>query len=164
MSRRAVFAIAAAGFAAFVGLYATQPLLPLFEAVFGLSKAQAGLTVSASTLAVAAMAPVVGAWADRVARKRAIVAGGCLLCVCVLACAGASGYRALLLWRFLQGLAVPVMYVPALAYVSEEAGEAGVGRAMASYVTGNVLGGFTGRTVSGLVAEAFDWRASFVAL
>jgi predicted MFS family arabinose efflux permease len=40
----------------------------------------------------------------------------------------------------------------------------GVGRAMAAIVTGNVLGGFAGRTLCAAVAERLGWRAAFVAL
>src|SRR6185369_18051296 len=38
------------------------------------------------------------------------------------------------------------------------------GRATAAYMTGTILGGFTGRAVAGLVAADVSWHASFVAL
>src|SRR6185503_2741575 len=38
------------------------------------------------------------------------------------------------------------------------------GRATAAYMTGTIVGGFTGRAVSGLVAADASWQAAFVAL
>ena len=48
------------GLVAFLTLYATQPLLPLFETLFHASKSAVGWTVSASTLGVAIAAPLLG--------------------------------------------------------------------------------------------------------
>ena len=49
-----------AGFAAFVDLYSTQPLLPMLARTFHASNFQVSLTVTAPTLAVALSAPSVG--------------------------------------------------------------------------------------------------------
>jgi predicted MFS family arabinose efflux permease len=53
--------------------------------------------------------------------------------------------------------------VVAPAYINEEWQE-GVGSAMGAYVSGTVLGGFSGRMVAGLVAAHFSWRWAFVVL
>src|SRR5262245_40425169 len=74
LSSAGVLAVALAGFSTFLGLYATQPLLGHFQQVFHASKAEVGLTVSASTAAVALFAPLVGLLADRTGRRRVIVA------------------------------------------------------------------------------------------
>ncbi len=164
LSRAAVLAIAVAGFATFLDLYATQPLLPLFEQIFHATKAQAGLTVSASTAAVALAAPFIGALADRAHRKHIIVLAIFGLMLPTLFAATAHGLNELIVWRFLQGLAIPGVYVLAIAYITEESGPHSVGAAMAAFVTGNVIGGFSGRVITGLVAEHAGWRAAFVVL
>lgn len=51
-----------------------------------------------------------------------------------------------------------------LAYVNEEWAGRGVGRAMSSYVTGTVIGGFLGRFISGIIATHWNWRATFLIL
>lgn len=51
-----------------------------------------------------------------------------------------------------------------MAYINQEFPAFYVGRAMAAYVTGTVLGGFLGRFISGLAAHHFDWRVSFLAI
>ncbi len=164
LSRTAVFAIALAGFATFLDLYATQPLLPLFESIFGATKATAGLTVSASTAAVALAAPLVGALADRSHRKRVIVLAIFALTIPTVLAATSRGLDDLIAWRFLQGVAIPGVYVLAIAYITEESGPRSVGSAMAAFVTGNVIGGFSGRVITGLVAEHAGWRSAFVVL
>src|SRR4051812_47105103 len=73
-SAAGVTAVALAGIAAFLNLYASQPLLPMLATLFGVSKAAIGMTVSASTMGVALSAPFCGALAERIGRKRIIVA------------------------------------------------------------------------------------------
>jgi predicted MFS family arabinose efflux permease len=67
-------------------------------------------------------------------------------------------------WRFVQGLLMPGIIAVTIAYISEEWAAGGAATVMAAYVAGNVLGGVTGRFLSGMVAEHFGWRLSFVAL
>ncbi|MEP6690353.1 MAG: MFS transporter [Gemmatimonadaceae bacterium] len=157
-------AIAIAGFCACLDLYPTQPMLPLFERLFGVSKAGASLTVSATTLVVALVAPLSGALADRLGRKRVIVAATLLLSIPTALAATATTLPALIVWRLAQGLFIPGVLSVAIAHISDEWAEGGVGAAMAALVTGNVIGGFSGRLVAGAVTHAWGWRYSFLAL
>src|SRR5574340_568937 len=68
----AAFALGLAGFCCFLGVYATQPLLPTLERVFGVSKAAAALTVSSATIAVALASPFSGWVARRFGHRRVI--------------------------------------------------------------------------------------------
>jgi predicted MFS family arabinose efflux permease len=160
----ALVALGAAGTCAFINLYATQPLLPLLETVFGVSKAQAAWTVSAPTIAVALASLFVGALADRIGRRRLIVLSIFALAVPTALAATARNATELVLWRFAQGLAVPGIFAIALAFIGEAWQGRGVGRAMAALITGNVIGGFSGRLLSGLTADRAGWRASFLVL
>ena len=58
----------------------------------------------------------------------------------------------------------PGVFAVTVAYIQEEWAGEGAGSATAAYVTGTVIGGFSGRFVSGLVAAHFNWHWSFVAL
>lgn len=168
LDRRALaagrFGIALAGFSAFLGVYVTQPLLPTLERVFGASKAMAGLTVSAPTIAIALAAPFAGTIGARLGHRRVIVLALFALSVPTLLAATATSMAALVAWRFAQGLVVPWIYVVTVALIAEEWPADGVGKATAAFVTGNVVGGFTGRAVAGLVMEHGSWRGAFVAL
>ena len=109
-----------AGFATFINLYATQPLLPEFRRIFSASELMVSLTVSAPVLAVMLVAPLVGLMADAVGRKRVIVAAILGLAVPTALTAMAANLYQLIIWRFLQGLFVPGIIAVAMAYISEE--------------------------------------------
>lgn len=160
-SRAAVFL---AGFCAFVSVYCTQPLLPLFIDLFHATKAQVGLTVSITTMAVAIAAPIVGLFADLIGRKRIIVPATFAVAIPMLLAGTAHSLPQLLAYRFLQGLFLPGIFAVTIAYVTEEFAHVGVGRMMSIYVSGTVLGGFSGRMVAGLCASYLGWRASFYTL
>jgi MFS family permease len=150
-----------AGFCAFLALYAPQPLLPLLAAAFGKTAASISFTVTVSTIAVALAAPLAGAAADRLGRRNLIVWAAFLVAVPTLLAATSRTFGQLLFWRGLQGLFTPGIFAVTVAYINEEWDEGG-GAAMAAYVSGTVLGGFCGRTMSALVAAHWSWRWSFV--
>ncbi len=161
---RKTWAVGMTGFCAFLALYATQPLLPLFQRVFQTSKLGVSLTVSAPTMGVALVAPWSGVIADVLGRKRVIVPAVFILGLTNLLTATAMGLPSLVAWRFVQGLFTPAVFAVTVAYIAEEWPAEQVGFATSVYVTGTVLGGFTGRFLSGLIAPAFGWRWAFVAL
>jgi len=72
--------------------------------------------------------------------------------------------QALVFLRFLQGLAVPGIVVVLIAYISEEFDAGAVTSVTASYVGGTVMGGFSGRFITGHAADLLGWRAGFFAL
>lgn len=159
-----LLALGLAGFCAFLNVYAAQPILPLLAAAFGASKAAVGLTVSAPNIAVALAAPFIGFLAARFPAHRVIAGSLLAMVVPTLLAATAGGLPALVAWRFAQGLAVPGVYAVGIAYATRRWPGRSVGRAMAALVTGNVLGGFVGRAVSGIAAERWGWPSAFVAL
>jgi MFS transporter, YNFM family, putative membrane transport protein len=157
-----LLALFATGFATFVNLYVTQPLLPRFREIFHASELLVSLTVSAPVLAVALSAPFVGILADRLGRKRIIVAAMLGLSLPSILAATAGNLSQLIFWRFLQGLFIPGIITVAMAYISEESPQGLVGTTMATYVTGTVVGGFFGRFIAGLCASHASWRTAFV--
>ncbi len=164
VSARQTLAVGLVGFCAFLSLYSTQPLLPLFHQIFHVSKLAVSLTVSAATLAVALAAPFVGLIADRVGRKRVIVPSIYLLAVANLLTALSPNLAALIGWRFVQGVLTPAVFAVAVAYINEEWEPEKTGFATSVYVTGTVVGGFCGRFLSGLVAARWNWPWVFVCL
>src|SRR4051812_29888290 len=118
----------------------------MLRVAFGASAAAVSLVVTASTLAVALAAPFAGMLADRIGRKRMMVPAAFLLAIPTALAGTARTLDELLLWRFLQGLMTPGVFVVTIAYINEEWIE-GAGSTVAAYVAGTVLGGFTGRMV-----------------
>jgi MFS transporter, YNFM family, putative membrane transport protein len=160
----AVAAVCICGVFAFLNLYATQPLLPLLAHLFHASETMAGLTVSASTLGVALAAPLVGAFTERLNRKRVVVVSTLALAVPTLLAATSHGLHALIVWRFIQGLALPGIFATIITYVGEEWRRDSIALVMSLYVSSTAMGGFLGRFIAGMVAEVFNWRWSFVVL
>lgn len=150
------------GFATFVNLYVTQPLLPQFREIFQASELMVSLTVGASVLAVALAAPLVGLLADALGRKRVIIVAMLGLSLPTVLAATATNLSQLIVWRFLQGLFIPGIIAVAMAYISEESPRRAVGSTMATYITGTVVGGFSGRFIAGLCAAHHNWRVAFV--
>jgi YNFM family putative membrane transporter len=161
---RSVFPVILAGFAAFLDLYATQPLLPLLMRVFNATHFAVSLTVTASTMGVAVAAPVVGRLADLIGRKRVILGSAFGVAAATAMAATSASLNQFIAWRFIQGLATPGVFGIAIAYVQDEWPSSHVGRAMAAYVSGTVTGGFCGRVLVGLVASRYDWHIAFGAL
>lgn len=149
---------------AFLELYCTQPLLPLLAHMFHATKTGVGMTVSASTLGVALSAPVFGALAERLPRKRVIVLSLAGIAIPTLFAASATSLLQLIFWRFLQGVCIPGVIAVVITYIGEEWPPEQVALIMSFYVSGTALGGFIGRVSAGLLAEWFNWRVSFLVI
>jgi predicted MFS family arabinose efflux permease len=152
------------GFCAFLNLYAPQSLLPTLAQAFHVSKALASLTVSASTLAIALFSPICGRLVGRFSRHRLLRPALVLLSVSALSCGLSPTLTDLMAWRFVEGLALPILLAVAMAFVGQEFSGQGLGRAMAWYVAANVFGGFCGRFFCGVLGEALGWRTAFLAV
>ena len=164
MRRLPTLPVIMAGVAAFLDLYSTQPLLPLFTRTFGASPFQAGLTITAPTVAIAIFAPFIGRFADRFGLRRVVVGSAWALALATALAATSQSLAQLIVWRFIQGVATPGIFASAIAYIHEVWPPDRAGRATAAYMSGTIVGGFTGRAVAGLVAADVDWHAAFLAL
>ncbi|MGA9718852.1 MAG: MFS transporter, partial [Acidobacteriaceae bacterium] len=150
---RGVVSVFVCGLIAFLTLYATQPLLPLLENLFHASKSAVGWTVSASTLGVAIAAPLLGTFTERMNRKRVILISILLLAVPTCAAASSTSLGWLVFWRLLQGLITPGVFATTIAYITENWPPTAVAPVMSIYVSGTALGGFSGRAVTGFMAD-----------
>jgi MFS family permease len=162
--RLPTFPVVLAGAAAFLDIYSTQPLLPLLARTFHASTFEAGLTITAPTVAVAIFAPFIGRIADRLGLRRVIILSVWTLTIATALAATSHNLHQLIFWRFVQGVATPGIFASTVAYVHEVWPPSHAGRATAAYMTGTILGGFTGRAVSGVVAADINWQAAFVVL
>jgi MFS transporter, YNFM family, putative membrane transport protein len=157
-------AISLAGFCAFLDLYAPQSLLPLLAYELGAGAGDISLAISATTLAVALIAPFTGTVADVLGRKRVIAAAMTALVVPTILVARAPDLHALLLWRFVQGLLLPPVFAVTVAYVGEEFPPAEATAVTGIYLSASSFGGFFGRFLTGILAESIGWRGAFLVL
>ncbi len=163
-SRAAVVACMLAGMCTFLNVYDTQPLLPYLQGLFHASAIAVSLTVSATILAMALIAPFTGLLAESLGRKKVIVPSLYAITVPTLLAATSRNLHQLIFWRFMQGVFVPGVIVVIMAYINEEFPRSQVGRAMSAYIAGTVFGGFLGRYLSGVISHSSSWRAAFVVI
>ena len=152
------------GFFAFLNVYSMQALVPLVMHDFNASPAQAGATVGATVLAVALVSPFIGMLSDAYGRKVIIGTSLLLLTLPTALISLADSLGTILLMRFMQGLAIPGIAVVLIAYIAEEFRVIGAARMTAAYVGGTVMGGFSGRFITGHVGHLIGWRGAFVTL
>jgi len=157
-------AVGLAGYCAFINLYSPQSILPLLSEEFHASAAEISAIITVSTLAVAATAPFTGAIADVLGRKRVIVAAMFVLVIPTLMVGLATTLPQLIFWRAVQGLVLPPIFAVTVAYIGDEWTPRQATTAAGIYSSGSSLGGFSGRLVTGLLADLIGWRAGFTAL
>ncbi|HAA41574.1 MAG TPA: MFS transporter [Pseudomonas sp.] len=152
------------GCAAFLNLYATQSILQTFAAHFHISAKEAGWSITVTTLAVAITAPFVSRLTGRFAQRTVISVAAVLLAVPALMTAYADSFAEVLVWRFVEGMLIPVLFATSVAYIGDRWSGGTVTEVTSLYVAGTVLGGFAGRFVTGVMTEYVGWREAFEVL
>ncbi|HEV2161292.1 MAG TPA: MFS transporter [Stellaceae bacterium] len=153
-----------AGFCSFVDLYAPQSILPTIRTLYGVDAGAASHMISATTLAVAIIAPFTGAGADLIGRKRVIVTAMIALIVPTVLIALSTTLSAMVFWRFVQGLLLPPIFVVTVAYIGDEVPAAQATGVAGIYLSGSCFGGFFGRFLCGLLVGPYGTRGAFLGL
>jgi MFS transporter, YNFM family, putative membrane transport protein len=157
-------AVGLAGYCCFVNLYSPQSILPLLSREFDAGAAEVSTIITVSTLAVALTAPFTGAVADVLGRKRVIVAAMFVLAVPTVMVGLSTSLSAMIFWRAVQGLVLPPIFAVTVAYIGDEWPRQEATTAAGIYSSGSSLGGFSGRLVTGILADLIGWRWGFFAL
>jgi predicted MFS family arabinose efflux permease len=152
------------GFFAFLNVYSMQSVLPLVMQDFHASPVQAGFTIGATVLAVALVSPFMGMLSDALGRKVVLCFSLFAVAVPTALIPAASSLSAVIVLRFLQGLAIPGIVVVIIAYISEEFRSESIARMTTAYVGGTVIGGFCGRFITGHLGDLLGWRGAFITL
>jgi YNFM family putative membrane transporter len=158
--RRVNLALFCAGFVTFITLYDVQPLLPLFAREFGVSPAMASLPLSFSTVALALGMLVAGTLSETLGRRPVITTALFLTSILAILTLFSHSFESLLLLRLMQGVALAGVPSVAMAYLGEEMDVNSIGSAMGLYISGNALGGMTGRIGSALLCDYVPWHTA----
>ncbi len=157
--RQVAIALAAAGFSTYALLYCVQPLLPVFSDDLGVSPSASSLSLSVTTVALAATMLVAGRLSDVVGRKTPMAVSLFAVGLLTTAAAFAPSWPSLLAVRALTGVAMAGVPSVAMAYLAEEVHPRDLGIAMGIYIAGNAYGGMAGRVLTGLLIDVSDsWR------
>jgi YNFM family putative membrane transporter len=162
--RRISLALFCAGFATFALLYCVQPLLPVFTEDFGISPANASLAMSLPTAMLAFSLIVSSALSEALGRTRLMVISAFASAVLGLASAFATSWEMFLALRMLQGVALSGLPASTMAYLAEEVHPRSIGLSVGLTISGNALGGMTGRVLVGIAADHFDWQVALAVM
>lgn len=146
------------GLSVFAQLYLFQPMLSELQASFGVSLATGSLAVSASTIGMATGLFLFAFKADTFKRERLMSLSLILSALLTITSAFMNHFVLLLLLNFLKGIALSGVSAVALAYLSDEIEPGKIGLAISLYLSGNTIGGMTGRVAGSLLAGWGGWQ------
>ena len=156
--RRINWALFAAGFATFGLLYCVQPLLPEFSRDYGVSEAVSALSLSLTTGVLAFGMLFAGVLSDAWGRKPVMVGSILSSALLVLASALMPNWTSLLVVRSLLGVTLSGLPAVTMTYLAEEMDVASIGLGMGLYISGNAIGGMSGRLITGVLTDFVNWR------
>lgn len=155
---KANWALFLAGFITFANLYITQPLLPTFAAEFHVSPAVASLSLSVTTFALSISMIIVGSLSEAWGRKSLMTISIFAASILTLALAFSPNFEMILVLRVLQGVVFAGLPAIAMAYLGEEIDPSSLGVAMGLYISGNSVGGLSGRVIIGTLTDLYNWQ------
>jgi len=158
--RRINIALFCAGFVTFVTLYDVQPLLPLFAQEFKVSPAMASLPLSCSTIALALGMLIAGTVSETLGRRQVMTVALFLTSLLAMLTFFSHSFESLLIVRLLQGVVLAGVPSVAMAYLGEEMDAQAIGHAMGLYISGNAVGGMSGRIGSALLCTYVPWHSA----
>lgn len=161
---RITLSLTLASFFVFAGMYAVQPLFPVFVEEFDISVSASGLSLSLTIIGLIIGLIVLGFWSDRSGRTIFIKLSLAGATIPFLIIPLFDSFMLLLVLRFFQGIALAGLPAAALAYLSEEIDKRSVHAAIAFYISSNALGGMVGRVMTGYMTDHFSWEIAFYIL
>ncbi|ERI09634.1 MFS transporter [Aneurinibacillus aneurinilyticus] len=159
---RASLALSIASFLVFANIYFPQPLLPVFTEEFHLSPIISSLSVSLTIFTLAISLLLYGPLSDAIGRKNIMFIT--MLCVTILTAliAWVPGFKTLLVLRILQGFFLAGLPAIAVAYIGEEFSSKALTVAIGIYISGNTIGGLSGRLIGGFATDWIGWHGAFI--
>ncbi|MGB7799769.1 MFS transporter [Buttiauxella sp.] len=161
---RVTLALFSAGLATFALLYCVQPVLPVLSHEFGVSPASSSISLSVSTAMLAIGLLFTGPLSDAIGRKPVMVTALLLASSCTLLSTMMTSWHGILVMRALIGLSLSGVAAVGMTYLSEEIHPSVVAFSMGLYISGNSIGGMSGRLLSGVLTDFFNWRIAVAAI
>ena len=161
---RVTLALFSAGLATFALLYCVQPILPVLSQEFGVSPASSSISLSVATGLLALGMLVTGPLSDALGRKPVMVTSLLLAALFSLLSSTMTSWHGILLMRALTGLSLSGVAAVGMTYLSEEIHPSVVAFSMGLYISGNSIGGMSGRLLSGVITDFSSWRVAVAAI
>lgn len=146
------------GLSVFAQLYLFQPMLPMAAEHFRVSVGDTSLLVSSSTIGMALGLLFFAFKADSYSRKGLMTFSLISSALLTIISTWIPSLSLLIAIGIFKGFVVSGVSAVALAYLTEEVNAAVIGAAISMYLSGNTIGGMSGRILATLVAGEFGWR------
>jgi MFS family permease len=156
-----VWALLAGSFLVAAGYGIVAPALPVFARSFGVGVTAAAAVVSALPVFRLLFAPISGRLVARVGERAMYLTGLLVVAASTGACALATSYPQLLLYRGLGGIGSTMFTVSAFSLIFRLAPEGRRGQVSGLFTGSFLLGGISGPAFGGLLVSV-DLRAPFV--
>jgi YNFM family putative membrane transporter len=158
--KKTLIALFLGSFIMFANLYSTQPVIAVISKQFQVPPAMASLTLSAATGAIAVSLLFVSFTSGLFDRKK-MMAAALISSACLSILIGfIDSLPFLITVRFIQGALLAGYPSIAMAYVNEEFDKKVLGYVIGIYVSGNSLGGLSGRLIVGSLSDVFSWQVA----
>ena len=151
-------------FAAVIGVGIVVPLLPVYAHSLGASGLYIGLIFGAFSLSRTFLLPYFGRRSDQYGRKPFIVTGMLGYALISLALATTESVSALIVIRFLQGIASAMMMPVIQAYVGDITPPGKEGSLMGLFNMSLFLGLSLSPVLGGLLSDQFNLKAAFLSM
>jgi len=152
------------GFSSFSILYCVQSILPVFSKQFCLTATESSLSLSAATATMSIGTLFIGPLSDRIGRKSIMSSSLLIAAVLTIICSISNNWTVIVFLRALTGLALSGVVAVAMTYIVEEVHPNSVSFCMGLYISGNTIGGCSGRILSSILAEYFSWHIAFIVI
>lgn len=146
------------GLSVFAQLYLFQPLLPMVAEHFHTTVGDSSLLVSSSTIGMALGLFFFAFRADSFSRKKLMVFSLIASAVLTIISTWILSLMLLIIIGIIKGFVISGVSSVALAYLTEEVEISVVALAISMYLSGNTIGGMSGRILATLLAGEFGWR------
>ncbi|HCM35707.1 MFS transporter [Chryseobacterium sp.] len=146
------------GLSVFAQLYLFQPMLPMAAEHFKVSVGDTSLLVSSSTIGMALGLLFFAFKADSYSRKGLMAFSLISSALLTIISTWIPSLSLLIAIGIFKGFVVSGVSAVALAYLTEEVNAAVIGAAISMYLSGNTIGGMSGRILATLIAGEFGWR------
>lgn len=158
------FCIFLSGLSVFAQLYLFQPLLPMVAGHFNTSVGDSSLLVSSTTAGMAAGLFFFAFRADSFPRKGLMVFSLIISAVLTIVSAWIPDLNLLIVIGVVKGFVISGVSAVALAYLTEEVPLSATALAISTYLSGNTIGGMSGRISATVLAGEFGWRNAVLLL
>ncbi|WP_370896432.1 MFS transporter [Chryseobacterium gossypii] len=146
------------GLSVFAQLYLFQPLLPAVAEHFKTTVGDSSLLVSSATIGMAAGLLFFAFKADSYSRKSLMVFSLLSSALLTIISAWIPSLPLLIAIGIIKGFVISGVSAVALAYLTEEVHNTVVALAISMYLSGNTIGGMSGRIFAIILAGELGWR------